>query len=79
MKRAVLALAPNRPRARTRHYLGWTLVQTRLPKPLHRHLRHWAVLNDVSVQEAIEQAIRLLLRAPELETPFEVVESEGTR
>jgi predicted HicB family RNase H-like nuclease len=50
---------------------GYTSVNSRIPCILHQQLRVWAAEQEISVQLAVERAIRLLIAEPEPETPFE--------
>lgn len=50
---------------------GRSAVRGCIPVALHDALRRYAASQGVSVQLALEQAIRLLLDQPELETPLE--------
>jgi hypothetical protein len=56
---------------RGRDRLGSSHVHSRIPPDLQQQLRHWACSHDISVSLAVEQAVRLLLNAPESESPFD--------
>lgn len=49
-------------------------VQAQVPVTLRQQLRRWAAEHDMPVSYAVVEAIRLLLDAPEPETPFAVVD-----
>lgn len=49
-------------------------MQAQVPVTLRQQLRRWAAEHDMPVSYAVVEAIRLLLDAPEPETPFAVVD-----
>jgi predicted HicB family RNase H-like nuclease len=56
--------------------VAWVQLATRIPKRLHRDLKEYSVVNDVSMMEVVVEALQDKLREKPKKTHLKVVQRQ---